>query len=115
MLENGVGSTPPVYGPHGVVHKGGLINADAGDVIWYAKSGTPTLTETSCNFSHAMVVTKVTAGLTMPTRQISDLWIAAHTNDSNSAYQPLAQYSSYALAAYSCGKVLGGFYKVAQS
>ena len=114
MLEGGMGSTPPVYGPHGVVHTGGLVNADIGDVIWYSKNGTPSLTSTSSNFSHAMVVTKVTAGITTPFRQISDIWIAAHTDDSNSANQPLLEYAHYALSAYSCGRVLGGFYKVAQ-
>lgn len=78
-------------GPMGTRYLGNLLYADIGDVIDYTyyEDGTPTYS----NLGHAMVVTNASGSSGYRSRY--SLYIAAHSNSTNSAQQPLTDYCSY--------------------
>ena len=77
----------------------------------YSVSGTATQT----TLDHAMVVTKVKSGSTLGSRNRSDLYIAANSSQSNSAYEPLLNYcGNYPEANYSTSIIQYGYYPQAQ-
>lgn len=103
-------------GPYGWVNFGNVDYAEPGDVISYAGQ------EASAGNSwcllgymyHAMVVTEVSG--TSGSRSLSDLCIAAHNDPSNSADQPLLEYTvNYTdELTYSTARIGGGYYNVGQ-
>lgn len=95
-------------GPLGWVYHGELLNASQGDVIGWDTGGSPSLT----SLDHAMFVTKVTG--TSGLRTTSNIYIAAHTSATNSAYMALTDYASYSSSYYSTARVVSGYYSVSQ-
>lgn len=78
---------PNREGPWGGVHFGTLAHAAAGDVLAWDEDGAPSESTTD----HAMFVTQ--ANGTMGQRTMSNLFIAAHNSETNSAYQALSSYA----------------------
>lgn len=88
----------------------GLAKASAGDVIMYDKQGSRNVD--SGDYDHAMFVTQVTG--TYGSRGVSNMFIAANTNPTNSAYEPLAEYSSCSASCYATAHIVDGYYQVAE-
>ena len=104
-------SSMSTYGPYGNTNYGNLNYADKGTIIAINWDGTATQT----TLDHAMVVTKVKSGSTLGSRNRSDLYIAANSSQSNSAYEPLLNYcGNYPEANYSTSIIQSGYYPQAQ-
>lgn len=104
-------SSMSTYGPYGNTNYGNLNYADKGTIIAINWDGTATQT----TLDHAMVVTKVKSGSTLGSRNRSDLYIAANSSQSNSAYEPLLNYcGNYPEANYSTSIIQYGYYPQAQ-
>lgn len=86
----------------------GLAKADVGDVIVWDTAGTRDVT--TGDYDHAMFVTKVTG--TEGSRGVSDLFIAANTTQTESAYMPLAQYCSYSTSCFCTLDITDGYYYI---
>lgn len=80
-------------GPIGTVSTG-LSNVEAGDEIAYDDEGSPAAN----TVDHAMFVTSVTGS--KGSRGTANVKIAANTSPTNSAYQSLITYSSFAASYY---------------
>lgn len=88
----------------------GVAKASAGDVIMYDKEGSRGVD--SGDYDHAMFVTQVTG--TYGSRGVSNMFIAANTKPTNSAYMPLAEYSSCSASCYATAHIVDGYYQVAE-
>ena len=107
--ESGSGTT----GPFGTTVYGNLNYADIGDVISVNYDGTAA----AGNIDHAMFVTGLASGAAAAgSRSNSDLVIAAHTTDTNSAYTPMLDYAAgrYAESRYATCMIICGYYPIAQ-
>ncbi|MCD8107575.1 MAG: amidase domain-containing protein [Oscillospiraceae bacterium] len=96
-------------GPYGTTTYNGIINATVGDVLIVRWSGTPSMS----TWEHAMFVTKVSG--TAGSRSKSDVMIAAHTTDTNSAYETVASYTSVSVSQFGRCNIVCGFYSKVQS
>ncbi len=91
-------------GPKGSTTYGSVSYVGTADVIAYCTSGSPSAT----NLSHAMFVTGVTG--TYGSRTKDNIKIAAHSSNTNSAYQTLSSYTSYAANKFSRTYISAGYY-----
>lgn len=91
-------------GPKGSTTYGAINYVGTADVIAYCTSGTPSAT----NLTHAMFVTSVTG--TYGSRTKDNIKIAAHSSNTNSAYQTLSSYTSYAASKFSRTYISAGYY-----
>jgi len=95
-------------GPTGWITTG-LDFVDVGNVIAWAPSGSTTIV----NLTHAMFVTQVTG--TSGLRTKSNISIAAHTSNTNSAYMALTSYDpNYSASQYMRAQIVNGYYGVVQ-
>lgn len=104
-------STSSTEGPFGdVSYSNALQNASVGDVLAVRWSGGAS----EGNMDHAIFVTEVSGRYGSRTK--SDIKIAAHTDDSDTAYMPLADYvgSKYGSKNFGRSCVFCGYYKVSQ-
>lgn len=103
-------------GPYGWANYGNVDYAEPGDVISYPDRPVSAQTQWTLlgYMQHAMMVTQVTG--TSGSRSLSDIFIAAHNNPTNSAYEPLVQYApGHSTETYwSTARILGGQYDAAQ-
>lgn len=102
-------STAKAEGPFGNTHYGNLNYAAAGSVIAYTNSSVAE----SYNLAHAMYVTDVTG--TVGSRGVSNVWIAAHNSNTDSAYMPLTEYTSKSESQFATSVIAGGYYATPQS
>lgn len=94
-----------VEGPYGTV-KFNLDCATEGDVIAIDTSSTSPSIGT---LDHAMVVTEVTG--TYGNRDTDDIFIAAHNDETSSAYQSLDDYTGYKSEShFATAHITGGYY-----
>lgn len=96
-----------ISGPQGYYWYG-LANACAGDVISWDTAATRNVD--NGDYEHSMFVTK--ANGTYGSRGVGDLFIAANTNPTTSAYQPLASYTSLSASYFATAHITGGYYKL---
>ena len=108
MIEESSAST---YGPYGNTYYQSLDYAQKGSVITINWQGSATSAST---LDHAMFVTKVKSSATSGSINRSDLYIAAHNSNTQSAYQPLLDYSSYPETYYSTSVIWSGKYPQTQ-
>lgn len=98
-------STSQVEGPYGSVYFN-LNYATEGDVIAVDWSSTSPSIGT---LDHAMVVTDVTGSF--GSRDTDDIFIAAHNNQTTSAYQSLDDYTGYMSEShFATAHITGGYY-----
>lgn len=86
----------------------GLSKASSGDVIAWDTTGTRNLD--SGTYNHAMFVTKVTG--TFGSRGVNNIFIAANTSPTTSAYMPLAEYCSYSASCFATARIIEGYYLI---
>lgn len=86
----------------------GLSRACAGDVISWDTSKTRDLK--SGTYDHAMFVTKVTGSV--GSRGVGNIFIAANTSATTSAYMPLANYCSYTADYFATAHITEGYYYI---
>ena len=104
-------STTTTYGPFGNTHYGTLDYAHKGSVISINWDGNATET----TMDHAMVVTKIKSGATVGSINRGDLYVAANSSTTNTAYEPLLNYcGSYPEANYATCIISCGYYPQAQ-
>lgn len=84
----------------------GLAKAAIGDVITWDTSGSRDVTQG--DYDHAMFVTNVTG--TEGSRGVGNLFIAANSSATTSAYMPLAQYCSYSASYFCTLDMTDGYY-----
>lgn len=96
-------NTSGLEGPYGVITTGNVKNACAGDVVAFDTNGSPNIN--NATLDHAMFVTKVTG--TTGSRDVSNIYVASHSDNNNSAYGPLTEfgypYYYYVTAHIECG------------
>lgn len=95
-------------GPYGNTHYGNLDYAAVGSVIAYTTSSVAD----NYNLTHAMYVTDVTGNV--GSRGVSNIWIAAHNSNTDSAYMPLTEYTSKTEAQFATSVIAGGYYATPQ-
>lgn len=96
-------------GPQGNLNSG-LSKATPGDVIVFDSSGTCSVN--SATYDHAMFVTRVTGSYGARTK--SDIFVAAHSNSTTSAYAPLVNYEiNHPASYYTTASIYSGNYRVA--
>ncbi len=99
-------STSAKDGPYGTMAYGSFRTAEVGDIIYWNNNGSAT---SSNPLSHAMVVTKVTG--TYGSRTKNDIFIAANTSPTNTAFMKLSDYEgSYAESRYAIAKIYCSYY-----
>lgn len=86
----------------------GLAKACAGDVITWDTDGTRDVANGT--YDHAMFVTQVTG--TYGSRGVSNMFIAANSKPTTSAYLPLVQYCSYSANKFATSHITGGYYNI---
>ncbi len=86
----------------------GLANACAGDVITWDTSGTRDVANGT--YDHAMFVTQATG--TYGSRGVSNMFIAANSSPTTSAYMPLIQYCTYSANKFATSHITGGYYNI---
>ena len=92
-------------GPQGGYYFG-LAQACDGDVIIVDFQGTRSYSTGS--YDHAMVVTKATG--TAGSRGPANLFVAANTSATTSAYQPLTEYCGYSSEYFGTAHIIEGYY-----
>lgn len=107
-----------VEGPYGWIVTGNLSFVSAGDVVWIDWKGNPVVSATAPTLDHAMYVTRV-EGIA-ETRTMSQIYIAAHSDPSQGAYDRLDNYiariGSPATDSYFAqARIRGGYYAEPQS
>ena len=97
-------SSSSFEGPQGNIFYN-LNYATEGDIIAYDKESTnPTIGE----LDHAMVVTDTTGNF--GSRNVADIFIAAHNYVTTSAYEALNDYTNYGEAHFVTARITGGYY-----
>lgn len=104
-------SSSTTEGPYGAMIYKNLGNASVGDIVYWTDSATAS----NSNLKHAMFITEVTGSYGSRTK--SNIKIAAHTSNTNSAYASLASYDvpSHTVDQYARAKIYSGHYARAQS
>ncbi|MDL2288148.1 amidase domain-containing protein [Oscillospiraceae bacterium OttesenSCG-928-F05] len=94
-------------GPYGFVHQKSVLNAAKGDVLQIDWGGNATWSYSSPNLDHAMVITDVLNN----TATLANIQVAAHSSQTNSAYQPVINYTQHSsLNSYVICRVTCGYY-----
>lgn len=94
-------------GPQGIVCNG-VAYASMGDIIYYDRTRQCSVSEAT--FEHAMFVTDVTG--TQGSRNTSNIFIAANSSSTTSAYMPLSQYVPYSSDYFVTACIYSGMYCV---
>ncbi len=96
-------------GPQGYYYKSShLDNASIGDGIAFDTD--ESLDVTAGEYDHAMFVTATTG--TYGSRDVSNIFIAANTSQTTSAYEPLAWYTSQTESRFCTLHITGGYYNL---
>ncbi|MBD5115138.1 MAG: hypothetical protein HDT46_08050 [Ruminococcaceae bacterium] len=94
-------------GPYGFMTYGSssIANASVGQALYFNRNGNATSCE---DLNHAMFITNVTGSA--GSRTTSNIYIAAHTGYTNSAYDLLSSYAHYSSNQYATATIRAGYY-----